>query len=114
MKKHFFKVWYGYDKSFQIDEDELARALYAHMTGKKVFLKNFSLNGNLIGLIEPDYHRAMGFNDEYKLRGEDFALIRGKYPDYDGLIGKTKDSLVLMIKEGRTDLIGAAEQKLLG
>ena len=57
MVKLYFKVVRGYgDEDFiPIDETELEKAIYAHMSGKPVVFENGSINGNQISIIRPDF-----------------------------------------------------------
>lgn len=83
-----------------IDETELPRALYAQISGKVVILKNGSISGNSIFSITPNYHKAMGWNSEYKLTPDDYSEINRRCKDYQGKIGDVKMIITSAMKDG--------------
>jgi hypothetical protein len=98
----YFKVRM-FNENISIDETELARALYAQITGKVAILKNGSVSGNQIFSITPDYHKAMGYNEDYKLTPEDHKEIAGKCRDYIGVVGEVKNGLAEAMRIGRAE-----------
>lgn len=100
----YFKVWLGYEKFIPITEVELPKALAAHITGGVAVLPDGSVSGKSITLIEPDYHRAMGFNDGYKLLPEDWSYINRDCADYKGYIETIKREVHALLKEGGNNL----------
>jgi hypothetical protein len=101
----YFKVWIGYEKFIPIDEEELPRAIAAQITGKIVTLKNGQVRGSAVTVIEPDYHRAMGWNDGYKLGPEDHSEISKYCGDYRGYIGKIKEEVHAALNAGDAKLL---------
>jgi len=101
--KHF-KVWLGYDKFVSISESELTKALAAQITGGVVVLSNGSIRGTSITLIEPDYHKAMGWNEGYKLQSEDWQEIKSRCGDYRDSIGEKRAEVKQLLSEGRIEL----------
>lgn len=102
----YFKVWTGYDKFVSIEEDDLPRALAAQITGKVVTLKEGQIRGSSITVIEPDYHRAMGWNREYKLGPEDHAEIsRTVGKQYIGYIPLVKENVIKALDQGDAKLL---------
>jgi hypothetical protein len=91
----YFKIKKGFGKnSFQrIDETELDKAILAQISGKVFLGKEGTIAGNNIIAIEPDYHRAMGFNDGYELQPDDWIYIRRDCKEYDGFIGKSVERI---------------------
>lgn len=78
MKKTlYYKVKYGFkdDECISIQENDLKKALYAQINGGIVIFDGGSVSGNNIISITPDLHRALGFNPEYKLTGEDYREL---------------------------------------
>lgn len=104
--RKYFKVWCGYEKFLRIDEDELPRALAAQITGKVVTLAEGQVRGSSITMIEPDFHRAMGWNDGYKLQPEDYQDIRRTLGDsYNGHVAKIKDQVFAALSNGDAKLL---------
>lgn len=89
----YFRLWVGYDKFLRIDENDAVKALAAQMTGGVAILGSGSVNGNNITLLEPDYHRAMGWNEGYELTPEDWKYINRDCGDYNGYVGKLKEAI---------------------
>lgn len=104
VKSKYFKV-HVFGSSISIDENELPKAIEAQITGKVVMLRNGAVRGNSITFIEPDFHKAMGFNEGYKLTAEDHAYIRRDCADYDGYIGSVKDKVHAMISGQSQNLL---------
>jgi hypothetical protein len=111
MKTLYFRVWLGYEKFISITHDELNKALAAHLSGGIALLANGSVSGKSITLIEPDYHRAMGYNEAYKLTPEDWNQIDHHCGEYKGFIGKVKEEIQQMLAEGKT--VKSAEKIIL-
>ncbi len=101
MKTLYFRVWLGYEKFISITDDELEKALAAHISGGIALLGNGSVSGKSISLIEPDYHRAMGYNEGYKLTPEDWKQIDSQCAEYKGYIGRAKENVQKMLAEGK-------------
>ena len=109
MVKLYFKVVRGYgDEDFiPIDETELEKAIYAHMSGKPVVFENGSINGNQISIIRPDFVRAMGWNRGYKPTPEEYGEIDSTVgKKYLGIIGSAKERVQGYIKSGELNKIG--------
>ena len=107
--KLYFKVVRGYgDEDFiPIDETELEKAIYAHMSGKPVVFENGSINGNQISIIRPDFVRAMGWNRGYKPTPEEYGEIDSTVgKKYLGIIGSAKERVQGYIKSGELNKIG--------
>lgn len=102
-----------FDENISIDETELARALYAQITGKVAILKNGSVSGNNIFSITPDYHKAMGYNEGYKLTPEDHKEIAIKCKDYVGKIGEIKQQLTGAMRSNAVEAYLKAQDTLL-
>lgn len=79
MKKYYrVKFGYGKDEFISVDETELETAIKAQITGMIGNFKEGTIAGNNIMAIIPDYQRALGFNRDYQLTGEDYAEIGSK------------------------------------
>ena len=105
----YYKVVWGYqpEEYIPIDETELEKALYAHISGKVAIFKEGSINGSRISVIAPDVCRAMGWNRGYKLTPEDYEEFDDREGvKYAGYLAEVKDRVNYLINSGKTDLIG--------
>lgn len=110
----YFKVFRGFDQNdyIPIDETELVKAVYAHMTGKPVALQNGSINGTHISAIMPDWNRTMGWNPTHKLGDDDWNDIKYKEVDklYLGAIADAKSVVYKIIETGDLTLLDQPEK----
>lgn len=106
----YFKIVWGYNAEdyVQIDETELEKAYYAHLTKKDAVFSGGSVSGDKIIAIKEDFHRAMGWNRGYKLSADDFAELSQKGIDrnYQKFLFKTKERVHYLIETKQTHLIG--------
>ena len=92
----YYKVQFGYgiDDFLSVDETELRKALVAQVTGKVALFNSGTVSGNAIISITPDWNRAMGWNRDYKLTGEDYTYIgKEKVNEYRLFLENTKLAL---------------------
>lgn len=110
MTKLYFKAIYGFDAEdyIPVEEDELEKAIYAHMTGSKTILKGGSMSGDKIHHVVEDNHRTMGWNRGYKLCSDDYAELREKGIDtkLQKVLGKTKERVAFLVANNRQAEIG--------
>lgn len=106
----YYKVIFGFapEDSVCIDETELEKAIYAHVTGKKAIFNEGTVSGERIIAIQPDYHRAMGWNRGYKLGADDFAQLSQEGVDirHRELYAATKQKVSYLISSKKEHLIG--------
>lgn len=106
----YFKIILGYgpEDVVQIDQTELEKAFYVFLTGKKAILGGMPVNGDRIITIRPDYHRAMGWNQGYKLGPEDHAELSREGVDtvHTALLDAAKETVQHLIMTSQTDRIG--------
>lgn len=106
----YFKVIKGFrsDEFIPIDETELDKAIYAHMTGKVVAFNNGSINGSSINSVMPDWHKAMGWNYAHVMEVEDWDEIRSKGVErkYQGAIGESKEKVQYLMQTNQLHLLG--------
>jgi len=104
----YFRVDYGFNGNqiIPIDETELEKAIYAHITGKTVVFNNGSVRGDKIIAIAPDFHRELGYGYNHKLDGYDWKDLAPVERKYAGLIGHTKERVQYLIVNGKEALIG--------
>lgn len=106
----YFKAIYGYDSEnyVELNETELDKAIYLHLTAKKGLLTGGSISGDRVIAVQPDFHRAMGWNRGYSLGPDDYAELNGKgiYKSYNILLEDTKARVHHLIETGQEHLIG--------
>mgnify|MGYP001605980694 FL=1 len=69
----FYRVNIDFNNFINIDETELEKAIYAFRIGASVVFKNGATDR--ISNIVPDYHKILGFNDNWKLTPDDWGEI---------------------------------------
>jgi len=109
MVKRYFKIVRGFNEEdyIPIDETELEKAIYAHMTGKPAVFENGSINGSQISIVRPDFVRAMGWNRGYKPISAEYGEIEAEVGKrYIGIIGLAKERVQKYISENTLHLIG--------
>ena len=106
----YFKIIWGYDAEdyVEIDETELEKAQFAHITKKDAIYSGGSLTGSKIIAIQPDYHRIMGWNRGYKLGALDYEELSEKGID------KSCQKFLADKKEKIQYLISTFQQHLIG
>lgn len=100
---------YGYDANefIAIDETELEKAIYIHLTGKKGGFNNGTVDGNKIISISPDWNRAMGWNVGYKPTPEEHGEIQAEMgARYNGIVAMAKNKVQEYLENGQIELIG--------
>lgn len=88
----YYRVKFGYrnDEFISVDENELPMAVRSHISGKKGIFREGTISGDKIIAITPDYQRAMGWNRDYQLTGEDYDEIGpSKQREYQNLLQET-------------------------
>ena len=109
MKKYYFKVKFGFEKTeyVTVDEYEVEKAIFAQIKGTPVQLGTSFINGKHIISITPDYHKHTGWNDWYEPKStEDFLQIKRDCPDYEGIIENKKGRVIELMQSGNNLLIG--------
>ena|ERR1700722_9764374 len=110
----YYKLIHGYtaESYIEIDETELEKAYYAFLEKKDGIYSGGALKGSEILAIQPDYHRAMGWNRGYKLAAEDYEDIgrHGVDRDHMSFLSEKKERVSLLIRNGQSNLIGIGEK----
>lgn len=110
MAKLYFKAIHGFDAEdfLPIEADELEKAIYAHMTGSKAAFQSGSISGSIIQVVQPDYHRAMGWNQGHKLDADDYAELRQYRIDtaHQKFLAKIKERIAFLVSNNRQAEIG--------
>lgn len=110
MKNLYYKIIFGYDAEdyIEITGEELEKASYAHLKKKDGSYSGGTVSGDKIIAIQPDYHKAMGWNRGYKLGSEDYAEISNKNIDtkHKNYLSTTKDKIYHLIETKQENLIG--------
>ena len=106
----FFKIIWGYEAEdyTEIDETEVEKAEYAHLTKKDAIYSGGSVSGSRIIAVAEDYHRAMGWNRGYKLGALDYEELKEKGIDreYRKFLAEKKDKVHYLIETKQEHLIG--------
>ena len=106
MSSRYFKVVYGFDEDefLPIEENELKRAIYAHLTGKKAAFQSGSVSGDKIIVVKPDWNKAMGWNAGYKPMPEEMGEIEATVgKKYLGIVAQAKQEVEGYIRSGQLD-----------
>jgi len=110
MVKPKYKVVYGYsaDQEIPIEEKDLEKAIYAHMTKSRARLNGIPISGENIITIVPDFHRTMGWNHSYRLQPSDHEEINrlGIGRHMINQITLAGDRVQYLIQNNQTEQIG--------
>lgn len=106
----YYKIIRGYSAEdyIEITQDELEKALYCFLTKKDSLYSGGAVKGSEIIAIQPDYHRAMGWNRGYKLQAEEYSELRQKGIDkkMQQSLENTKDKVQYLMTTKQENLIG--------
>lgn len=99
---------YGVEDYIELDETELEKAYYAFLEKKDGIYSGGAVRGSEILAVQPDYHRAMGWNRGYKLGQDDYAELSRKGVDRSHMnyLGDTKIKVDYLIRTNQLNLIG--------
>ena len=103
---------YGAEEYIVIDETELEKAYYAFLTKKDGLYSGGAIRGSEIIAIQPDWHRAMGWNRGYSPLAEDWGEIRERGVDREcrNLIEAAKEEVQMALSTGRNDEVAGELQ----
>ena len=107
--KHYKLIrGYGSEDYIQVDETELEKAYYAFMEKKDAVYSGGAVRGAEILAVQPDYHKAMGWNRGYKLGPDDYVELTEKGIDrsHMNFLTQTKEKVQYLISTGQQDKIG--------
>ncbi len=111
MEKHigkFYKVVFGFNEAdyISIKGEELPKAiaLFMEKTGRANF-ENGAIRGQDIMRIVPDWHKAKGWNQGWKMTADDFEDIKPLEESYRIAYERAKEIAEFAIKENRPDLL---------
>lgn len=106
----YYKIIRGYSAEdyIEIDETELEKAYYCFLTKKDSIFSGGAIRGSEILAVQPDYHRAMGWNRGYKLGPDDYAELSEKKIDRQHMtfLSDVKDKVNYLISSKQENLIG--------
>lgn len=110
MKKQaeYFRLYrFGDERiGIPITRAEAERAIYAQATGRVFLSKEGSISGSSISAVLPDFNRALGYNEDYRLQGEDRQDIKRYAPEYIGAFEELNKRVKHLIDTKREHLIG--------
>ena len=110
MKKHYFKIRYGFKPTDFVSVEaggELEKAIYAWSTGRIVSVGNKMVKGDNIISIEPHYHKYTGWYETYEPKeGDDFAQIERDCPNFDGVLPHYRERVTFLMQANRVKEIG--------
>lgn len=105
----YFKIVWGYDEEdmLPIDETELSKAMQCFITKKDGLFNSGPIKGDRIITIQPDYHRAMGWNRSHRLGPEDYSEIGNTIQrEYQNLLEEAKHQANLQINGPEQQRLG--------
>jgi hypothetical protein len=106
----YFKIIRGYNTEdyIEIDRSELEKAYYCFLEKKDAIFSGGAVRGSQIQTIQPDFHRAMGWNRGYKLGAEDFEELGSKGVDrkYRNILLESENRVKHLIETKQEYLIG--------
>ena len=106
----YFKIipTYNSDEYLQIDETELDKAVYAHLSGKTGVFTSGTINGDAIRSVLPDFHRAMSWNRGYNLESRDWEELeeKGMTRKYRDTVNLASKKVRVLMESDRLDLLG--------
>lgn len=101
----YYKIVFGYDAEdyIGIDETELKKAYYAFLAKKDAVYSGGAVRGAQITAIQPDYHRAMGWNRGWKLGPDDYAQLTEEGVDraHTHYLNEVKEEVKALISSGQ-------------
>jgi hypothetical protein len=97
---------FGQDDYLSIDETELDKAIYCHVTGKVGVFSSGSISGTTISAIMPDLHAMEGWNQGYKMGPEDYAIARNSHVAAQNFMQLVSDNVKGFMESGQTEKIG--------
>ena len=110
MKNLYYKIIFGFDAEdyIPIEDSELEKAFYAFLKKKDGIYSGGAVKGTNIQAIQPDYHRAMGWNRGWRLTDEDYAELnaRGIANPHMNTLADVKMKVSSLIETGQENLIG--------
>ena len=108
--KLYYKIIFGFDAEdyIQIDGSELEKAYYAFLKKKDAVYSGGAIRGTNISAIQPDYHRAMGWNRGHVLLDDDFEEISKKGIDNAHMhnFSEIKSKVHHLIQTNQENMIG--------
>lgn len=115
VKERRYKIMLGYDKDsfIPISEEELPKAIYAHMSGSKAVFANGSISGTQITGVVPDYHEALGYSHSYRFGAEEWNEVHYLRPKYEKQFAAVSAMVQRLAAEGRKDLLSLPLSKLV-
>lgn len=111
----YYKVIWGFDeeRTTDIGESELIKALYAMSTKSKVYIGDILLDGKYIIAIKENYQKVMGWNSTHEMTSDDWNEIRAVGVDklFTGKVYDAKMKVQEMIEnKGFTQLKSNTKQ----
>lgn len=107
---NYYKIirGYGAEDYLEIDETELEKAYYCFLEKKDSIFSGGAIKGSSILAIQPDYHRAMGWNRGHKLDSFDYEDLSQKGVDkkHNKMLADKKEQVHYLIKTNQLELIG--------
>ena len=110
MKNLYFKAQINFNgESIPITTPEdLEKALYLFQSKKDGFIGGRPIRGVDIITVKEDWNRELGVAPDWKLDGEDHAILarNGAKDRYAGIIGKYTRRVEFLIGNGMINLVG--------
>ena len=115
-KELHYKVIWGFDeeRSTDIGESELIKALYAMSTKSKVYLGDILLDGKYIIAIKENYQKTMGWNPTHEMDSDDWNQLKTEGIDklFAGKVYEAKQKVQDMIASKDLSLLRSETKQL--
>lgn len=99
---------YGSERYIPIEADELEKAYGLFLIGGRAIFKNGAVDSKVMQDIVPDWHKMMGWAQDYELGPDDYNELADKGIDRQArqLQSAVQQRVQYLIAQNKTDLIG--------
>lgn len=110
----YYKILCGYnsEREVSITAEELEKAYGLFLLGGRSIFSGGAVDGKLIHMIVPDWHRIMGWTPEHRMGVDDWNQLRDDGVDRPAraLLQTTQERVQYFIRENKPQLIGTGAE----